>query len=529
MKKVLGPILYVGQSTEEQWRFYVALLFDGDDVRRPPVEVSASDGATVGSAEVAADLRAIGRGVYWRWRIDVRRADTERRVSYIVQPRHGQRIEGLPGPLRVDDIAVPARNGLPRLAFFACNGFSDPKVARKVARPYELWDALLQRHMQARGTPDPDIPEGFHLMVGGGDQIYADSLWHTHPMLSPYKDASRQERVDARPAAEFDRHMQQAYVDLYVERWAVRSLADAFAHIPGIFTWDDHDIFDGWGSYDAELQRCPLYRGVFAGAETAFRVFQLGGLTKPLHTVGTSHFLQAVQFRGTQRVLDLLLLDLRSERSLDQVMSPAQWRDLKTWLAAHAAEGRSRRHLLVVSSIPLVYMRFSALVEKVGTWASLDDDLHDQWESDGHRGERAALLMNLLAHAQKADCRITLISGDVHLGSRGRITSREPGHIRRGEPEATIEQVTASGIVHPPPSALELLGMQAIAAETEIELSPLARTELLGVGGSDYLRDRSWISVGFDQAGAGQNAPVRLWAQWWTAAGRVPEQVVVGT
>ena len=52
-------------------------------------------------------------------------------------------------------------------------------------------------------------------------------------------------------------------------------MAAVFSTIPTLMMWDDHDIFDGWGSYDAELQNCAVYQGIFAAARDAFRLFQL--------------------------------------------------------------------------------------------------------------------------------------------------------------------------------------------------------------------------------------------------------------
>lgn len=38
--------------------------------------------------------------------------------------------------------------------------------------------------------------------------------------------------------------------------------------------WDDHDIFDGWGSYPPELQNCPVFSGIFFVARKFYLLFQ---------------------------------------------------------------------------------------------------------------------------------------------------------------------------------------------------------------------------------------------------------------
>lgn len=51
------------------------------------------------------------------------------------------------------------------------------------------------------------------------------------------------------------------YFSHYVKHWSEPMFSDALATIPQIMIWDDHDIFDGWGSYPAVLQQCPVFQG----------------------------------------------------------------------------------------------------------------------------------------------------------------------------------------------------------------------------------------------------------------------------
>ena len=39
-------------------------------------------------------------------------------------------------------------------------------------------------------------------------------------------------------------------------------------------TWDDHDIFDGWGSYPDTLQNCPVFQGCYQAALRFYLLFQ---------------------------------------------------------------------------------------------------------------------------------------------------------------------------------------------------------------------------------------------------------------
>lgn len=39
--------------------------------------------------------------------------------------------------------------------------------------------------------------------------------------------------------------------------------------------WDDHDIFDGWGSYPPKLQYSDVFQTIFDRAEFFYNLFQV--------------------------------------------------------------------------------------------------------------------------------------------------------------------------------------------------------------------------------------------------------------
>ena len=51
------------------------------------------------------------------------------------------------------------------------------------------------------------------------------------------------------------------YFTHYRQHWCSKHLADALACIPQVMMWDDHDIFDGWGSYPHALLTCTVFQG----------------------------------------------------------------------------------------------------------------------------------------------------------------------------------------------------------------------------------------------------------------------------
>lgn len=120
----------------------------------------------------------------------------------------------------------------------------------------------------------------------------------------------------------------------------------------------------------------------------------------------------------------ILSLDLRSERTLKQIVHPqsrAAIYEFLNQLQASNASGYSKcRQLLVVSSVPIMYNDLDIAEKALSLlpWQhELLDDLRDHWRSTGHMTERKELIDRLLNFASTAQCRVTFLSGDVHLAS----------------------------------------------------------------------------------------------------------------
>ena len=263
-----------------------------------------------------------------------------------------------------------------------------------------------------------------------------------------------------------------AVADDYFERywwlWSQPQLAPVLATIPSLMMWDDHDIFDGWGSWSQEWQQCPVFQGIWTAARENFALFQLGARPDDLPDGFSDR--RGGQFGWSYRIGDVGIVapDLRSERSRDRVMGDAGWRSFTA-----ALEGmKDCRHVLLLSSMPLVTCdlraleRFFNLLPGHQTW---EDDLVDQWPSRAHGAEWTRLLRALTAFSAANGACVTSLSGEVHLGALGLIESRG----------TRIYQLTSSGIVHPPPSAkavrvLEWIGARNTTPGTRSHRAPAA-------------------------------------------------------
>src|SRR5690606_10842209 len=122
--------------------------------------------------------------------------------------------------------------------------------------------------------------------------------------------------------------------------------------IPSVMMWDDHDIFDGWGSFPDTLLECDVFQYIFSTAKKYFEMFHIRSrFNKSLLDPAADHYAFALDFRGYR----ILALDNRAERTLAHVMSDAQWEKVIDYLKED-----KKAHLLVLSAVPVVYRDFSA-------------------------------------------------------------------------------------------------------------------------------------------------------------------------
>ena len=71
-----------------------------------------------------------------------------------------------------------------------------------------------------------------------------------------------QERYEVAFSPEMEQACMKYYSEHYREHFATPVMRDVLACIPSINLWDDHDIFDGWGSYPEPLQMCHVFQGM---------------------------------------------------------------------------------------------------------------------------------------------------------------------------------------------------------------------------------------------------------------------------
>ncbi|HEX6899107.1 MAG TPA: alkaline phosphatase D family protein [Thermoanaerobaculia bacterium] len=478
MAIVLGPVLGFRGGNEAVWQVGALVVTDGGEPSR-----LQSQGKAVAGKQLAEHK---GRTV-WRFDFEVQRGEEDTPVLYEVEGKSFA-------------FTVPAAGRTPRMAYTSCNGFSSLKLLKSIADKYALWKIMAQRHAAAP----------FHLLLMGGDQVYADEMWETVEPLKRWNELPADKGNKAPFSAAMAAKVRDFYFDLYCRRWSQPELRDMLASVPTLMMWDDHDIFDGWGSYPPERQTCPVFDGIFALAREHFRLFQR---QEDAGSLAAAALFPERGFTVGHRLGDLALLtlDMRSERTGEQVLSRDHWNAIYAWM--DGLTGKSQcRHLVVMTSIPVLYPGFDMIEQALGILPGqqeIEDDLRDHWRSRPHKEERLRLLHRLLAFSEREKTRVTLVSGDVHVAALGILESTRS---RDGNANV-INQLIASGIVHPGPPGLLLFALEKLFSPVE-EIDRGITAEMACMPGTRrrFLGGRNWLSLCPDPPPHSDQG--RLWAEW---------------
>ncbi len=266
------------------------------------------DGEKAGKVmEVHGESLHAERGItFWRFSIEVELGDQQTRIAYRINR----------GP--AIGFWVPARGETMNVMFHSCNGFSLNVNPAQFSGPDPMWRDVLNAH-QVRP---------FHAMIGGGDQIYNDSVMKQSGLFQAWfniKNPLQKHSMD------FTADMQEELETYYLERYCMWFSQGLFgmanSQIPMINVWDDHDIIDGFGSYPDHFMVSPVFSGLGSIAFKYYMLFQHQSTVKdssadePSWLLGTSLSpyigqLSRSVFMFLGRKVAFLGLDCRTERTV---------------------------------------------------------------------------------------------------------------------------------------------------------------------------------------------------------------------
>lgn len=414
--------------------------FDPERAGFWPVELSASVGAvrSFGPAE---------HGAHGTVSFELEGLEPDTRYFYEVVPEDAPReIAGSFASRQPFSFRTPPRAPEAfRFALTSCNGVHRPPRGRA---PMAMWQRLVS---EALGEED----QAPHFALFVGDQIYADEIREQWLRTWDPEIDLRADDEHTQRCRDFLDELPARYELMYQAYWHRSELRTLMGHLPCLMSWDDHDIYDGWGSHGDEA--LPAQQAFFRAAAGAFDAF-----ATTLHP-RASLSADAVHHRQRHRAFSFMLgeaafvvLDLRSlrdahARRTSAVLGDEQWRWLEAELEALAR--RRPRQVFLVSSIPLVHV--GAAVELLTpTHHVMHDDVLDHWGSRPNRNDQARLLGNLFQLRKRSGANVVILSGDVHVATVGEIRSEDPRFLLPGEREARLHQCVSSAIASAAPAGI---------------------------------------------------------------------------
>ncbi|THY09912.1 hypothetical protein D6D03_00063 [Aureobasidium pullulans] len=463
--------------------------------------VRTRDGEKIGKyREVKAARLHQERGVtFWRFNLEIELGSFQARVAYRINR----------GP--AIGFWVPARGEGMNIMFHSCNGFSLSVNSNEFTGPDPLWRDVLNKHLS----------RPFHVMLGGGDQIYNDAAMRdtTH-----FKEWLQTKNPEHKHRAEFSEDMQDELETFYLDRYSMWFSQGLFgmanSQIPMVNIWDDHDIIDGYGSYPHHFMSTRVFTGLGAVAFKYYMLFQHQSVVsetqrdEPSWVLGASpgpyiNELSRSVFMFLGRKVAFLGLDCRTERMRDEVLSQQSYDIIFDRCRSEIIKGDTK-HLIVLLGVPIAYPRLNFLeniltsrvmdpikaigrtgllggfINKFDGGVEILDDLDDHWTAKHHKPERNWFIQELQELAASKSVRITILGGDVHLGAVGQFYTKKKLGVPKDRDHRYMPNVVSSAIVNtPPPNIMgDVLNkrnkIHHLDAETDEDMIPMFEHDVNG-------------------------------------------------
>jgi hypothetical protein len=307
----------------------------------------AVDGEKVGKyADVSGFRLHTERGhTFWRFNIEVELLDKQQRIAYRINQ----------GP--ATGFWVPAQGEPMNIMFHSCNGFSASVNPDNFSGPDPMWRDVLNNH-QTRP---------FHVMIGGGDQIYNDVVTNKAQRFHEWLGKNHLHKSNAPLTREMQDELEAFYLDRYMMWFSQGLFGLANSQIPMVNMYDDHDIIDGFGSYPDHLMRTPVFSGLGNIAFKYYLLFQHQSVpdeteeSEPSWCLGRkrgpyiNEFSRSL-FMSLGADVSLLAVDTRAERTREEVVREDTWKKLIDRCYNQIVKGETK-HLLVLLGVPIAYPR----------------------------------------------------------------------------------------------------------------------------------------------------------------------------
>lgn len=453
---LLGPLISVANNIE----YIVTVVVDTSDT----LELELSK-LTLISEINRIKLR---KGQYVQFKFSMSAKSTNEVVHYRIS-NHKEYLKNKSG---VDSwqFEVPSKSITPRIFTCSCNGDGSKLPDHQQADDMYMWKKMCEVHSE--------YP--CHLLIMSGDQIYADTMWQHVQYLKNQTDLikDKDKLVNFQLGTTRDQlrtELCEFYEQLYFDSWGHSDIAFMLASTPSLMMWDDHDIFDGYGSHDSKVQNSELVRMIYEVASYYFKLFQSRPANINVYLSSKlEHFAQHISYRN----YEFFALDGRSQRNQTRVCSNAQYQELKSRLIQGVFNNgkydnaTNPKILCMIIAVPIAHFHYSKFAFGIASVFSggdfrndSKDDTLDQWSHTNHRDEQKKLLDIITQASNKNDVRYScVVSGDVHSAGVAQAYGEKQIQDKRGKLfYPYIAQVVSSPIVHKSQSLLQELILKSIS------------------------------------------------------------------
>ncbi len=543
-----GPLLrFIAMKEKEASNIYQASVLIVTDDRTsdysrapqfefrvgPSTQTKSRRGSTINGDIEAEKIFQEENYTFWRFYLKIAMKPYELKIVYSINY----------DPAHLFTFYVPAIDQTMNIMTHSCNGFSlavDTKTFKG-----SMWLDVLREHEQKH----------YHVMLGGGDQIYCDSvkIFGGENIGKWAKGHNKIRKLQTKFTDEFENELNHYYLEHYIAWFGqgywkgansstLQSLLPvAFAQIPSINIFDDHDIIDGYGSYHNHTMSSPVFQGIGKVAFKYYSLFQQQvsldeDLTKEPSFILSPH--KGPYIHQQSRSIYARLgkevafygLDCRTERKHNQICTTPTYARFFQRIETEIKESNGEiKHLLLMLGVPIAYPRLvwlewilsSRLVAPI-KWLSkkgiilkgfvnefdgsveLLDDLDDHWCARNHKTERNWFVKELQLLTERTGTRITILSGDVHLCAIGKFYSKDSKTASNPATDSKfmLNVITSAIVNTPPPNALATLMQKRskihhFTKDTDEDLENIFKLDVDSTkrNTTKFMNRRNWCSI----------------------------------
>ena len=339
-----------------------------------------------------------------------------------------------------------------------------------------VWDKIKEQH-----TTKP-----YHLTIGGGDQIYMDDVWKL-PSLSDWKAMTIKDKLSMSVSTLMISEITEFYKERYNKKWfSSPEYTDVLPLIPSINMWDDHDIFDGYGSFPTDVQNSNIVKAVYLIARNAFMIYQL-------HMKPTALNINLTSLFEMNNAL-FVNVDTRTNRTRLQILKPATYTKIFTAIDASKAKNVM---ILLSTAVAFRDQHHSSTEQDLNLFSlpGREDDEIDGWCNKLHANETNQF-MDKLFEVKKLKKNVTILVGDVHIGGDGRVEQKSmniPQYISSGV--GSITNTKLPGGIKLPDGTISCVD-SILNSINKVVKSDTLRTS----GGIKYIFDETSIILNYNWA-----------------------------